>query len=241
MERPPAQGVIAVPPRGGLSKTPRGRQPAVHRTRLVFDGTIAGVGTSSGVRMVVGHWPRSPFGPVADVMVELPDGHRLLVAPTPEFAEFVAGTYAFDDVRVSPVTVRAEDAAWTTVAAGPVRLRFRVGRRGFLGLLLRCVPAPVARRPAWCAAVDVPARLLVPGVRTRGSAGGGRREWYGAQDLRPIVAASAHLAGRDLGSLAPVSPPVRFGFGSTPRTPALVRVTTTVEVIDRRAAGRVAG
>jgi hypothetical protein len=31
-----------------------------------------------------------------------------------------------------------------------------------------------------------------------------------------------------LGALADVDPPVRFGFGSTPRFPALVRVTTTV-------------
>ncbi len=202
----------------------------MHRTRLRFDGTIAGLGTRSGVRMVVGHWPRSPFGPVADVMVERPDGHRLLVAPTPELARFVAGTYAFDEVVVAPVSVVAE-GSWTTVAAGPVRLRFRVGRRGPLGRLLRCVPAPVARQPAWCAVVDLPARLVLSGVRTRGSAGGGRREWYGAQDLRPVVEVSAHLDGRDLGPLAPVSPPVRFGFGSTPRRPALVRVTTTVEVV----------
>ena len=202
----------------------------MRRTRLIFDGTIAGLGTRSGVRMVVGHWPRSPFGPIADVMVESPDGHRLLVAPTPAVARFVADTYAFDDVLVAPVTVTAEDEAWTAVAAGPVDLRFRAGRRGRLGLLLRSVPASLARRPGWSAVVDVPARLVVPGVRTRGSAGGGRREWYGPQDLRPIVAVSARLGGRDLGALAPVSPPVRFGFASTPRMPALVRVTTTVEV-----------
>jgi hypothetical protein len=32
----------------------------------------------------------------------------------------------------------------------------------------------------------------------------------------------------DQGGLAPVDPPVRFGFGSTPRTPALVRVVTLI-------------
>jgi hypothetical protein len=199
------------------------------RTRLRFDGAIAGLGTASGVRMVVGHWPRSPFGPVADVMVERPDGHRLLLAATPALARFVAATYAFDEVRVVPVAVTAGDDDWT-VAAGPLDLRLRLGRRGWLGRLLHAVPAPLARLPAWAALVDLPARLVLPGVRTTGSAGGGRREWYGAHDLRPIVAATARLDGADLGPLAPVDPPVRFGFGSTPRAPALVCVTTTVEV-----------
>jgi hypothetical protein len=162
-------------------------------------------------------------------MVEEPDGHRLLVAPAPAFAAFVAATYRFDQVRVAPVTITSADEVWT-VTAGPVDVRFRVGRRGWLGRLVRGVPPPLARLPAWIAAVDLPARLVLPGVRTRGSAGGGRREWYGAQDLRPIVEITARLDRRDLGALAAVSPPVRFGFGSTPRTPALVRVTTTVEV-----------
>lgn len=35
----------------------------IGRERLTFDGWIAAVGTGSGTRVVVGHWPRSPFGP----------------------------------------------------------------------------------------------------------------------------------------------------------------------------------
>ena len=69
---------------------------------------------------------------------------------------------------------------------------------------------------------------MLPGVRTRGSAGGGRREWYGARDLLPIRSASAVFEGAGLGALAPVVPAVRFGFGSVPRSPCLTRVTTTV-------------
>ncbi|MGW5372453.1 hypothetical protein ACWES4_30080, partial [Streptomyces sp. NPDC004011] len=53
---------------------------------LRFDGWIAGAGTSSGTRLVLGHWLRSPFGPFSDVMLERADGHRLLLAPTPETA-----------------------------------------------------------------------------------------------------------------------------------------------------------
>ena len=79
------------------------------RVRVRFDGWILGVGTSSGTRVVVGHWPRSPFGPVSDVMVEHPDGHRLLLAPQPEVAEFIATTYTFDQITLVPVTVGRPD------------------------------------------------------------------------------------------------------------------------------------
>ncbi|GIE82457.1 hypothetical protein Aph02nite_84070 [Actinoplanes philippinensis] len=196
--------------------------------RWRFDGWIAGVGTSGGTRLVTGHWPGSPFGPVTDVMVERPDGHRLLLAETAELARFVAETYTFDEVRVVPVTVDRSPAAWT-VTAGPLRLHFTTGGRGLLGHLLHAVPAAVAQDLRWVRLIDLPARLL-RGVRTHGSAGNGRREWYAVRDLHRITAAGAVLDGADLGRLAPVDPPVRFGFGSAPRSPALVRITTTVEV-----------
>ncbi|MFE5402527.1 hypothetical protein ACFQ9Z_14210 [Streptomyces sp. NPDC056580] len=194
---------------------------------LRFDGWIAGAGTSSGTRLVLGHWLRSPFGPFSDVMLERADGHRLLLAPTPETARFIGGTYTFDEVRVVSVRVRADDRCWTVDAEPLLRMSLTVGRRGATGLLLRAVPGALAASPAWTAVTDPLARLLL-GVRTRGSAGGGRREWYGARDQRALTAATATFEGRDLGALAPVAPPVRFGFGSTPRRPSLVRVTTTV-------------
>ncbi|MFD7748925.1 hypothetical protein ACFV2V_24375 [Streptomyces sp. NPDC059698] len=197
--------------------------------RLRFDGWIAGVGTTSGVRLVVGHWPRSPFGAFSDVMVEHPGGRRVLLAPSRRIADFVAATYRFDRVEVVPVAVAVTGESWL-VEAGPLRLRLRAGRRSALGLLLSAVPAPLARSPLWAALCDGPARLLMPGVRTLGHAGPGRREWYGARGLRPIVAADATLDGVSLGRLGPLDPPVAFGFGSAPRRPSLVRVTTTVEL-----------
>ncbi|MFI0998585.1 hypothetical protein ACIP10_07790 [Streptomyces galbus] len=213
------------------------------RRRLRFDGWIAGLGFSGGTRVVLGHWPLSPLGPFSDVMVERPDGERLLLAPSRRVADFVAATYVFDTVRIVPVEVEVEVEAeagagagtgagerrWSA-AAGPLALRFAVGRRGGLGLLLRAVPASLATRPAWCALTDGPARLLPGGVRTRGSAGGGRREWYGVRDLHAIATASAWYEDQDLGTLTPVTPPVRFGFGSVPRRPGLARVVTTVEL-----------
>ncbi|PPF87281.1 hypothetical protein C5B96_04425, partial [Subtercola sp. Z020] len=77
-----------------------------------FEGRIAGFGTGAGARVVVGMWERSPFGRFADVMVEFGGGHRLLLAPSDAVAEYVAGTYNFDEVRVVPVRFgrdRADD------------------------------------------------------------------------------------------------------------------------------------
>ncbi|MFE5811500.1 hypothetical protein [Streptomyces sp. NPDC056491] len=197
------------------------------RERLTFDGWIAAVGTLSGTRLVVGHWPRSPFGPFSDVMLERADGHRILLAPTSRTAGYIADVYHFDEVRTGPVSVHRRGIVWD-VAAADLVLRFDVGRRGALGLALRAVPRPLARRPGWAAVASWPARLLL-GVRTRGSSRPGWRQWYAARDLRPITSAAASFEGTDLGRLAPVVPPVRFGFASAPAAPALVRVVSTVE------------
>ncbi|MGW7824731.1 hypothetical protein ACWGLF_43310 [Streptomyces puniciscabiei] len=196
-------------------------------TRWRFDGWIAGIGTASGARLILGHWPCSSFGPFSDVMLEGPDGHRLLLAPTRRTADFIAGTYSFDEAHIEPVRVHVTGDDWTVTAGPLLDLRFTVGRRCPVGLLLRAVPGVLAARPFWTVVTDPLARLLL-GVRTRGTAGAGRHEWYGARDLHLITAATANLEGRHLGALTAVEPPVRFGFGSTPRTPCLARVTTTL-------------
>ncbi len=197
--------------------------------RWRFDGEIAAFGTATGHRVVVGRWPVSPFGPISDVMLEAPDGTRLLIAPREDVARFVASTYRFDLVEVEPVEVLRQPGRLELVA-GQLQADMTVGRRAWLGLLLRAVPRPVATAPAWAALVDPLARVLLPGVRTRGSAGTGRREWYGAWDLHLLVSVNASWRGTDLGAMADVLPPVRFGFGSTPRQPSVVRLTTTVEL-----------
>jgi hypothetical protein len=198
--------------------------------RQRFRGSIAGVGSTSGVRVVVGHWPTSPFGPFADAMVETADGHRVLLAPSPEVAEFVEATYVFDEVRVEPVTVEVAADAWE-VRSPSLRLRLTVGRRTPLGRLLRTVPRRLAESPAWCALTDPAARVLLRGVRTRGTANGGRREWYGATDTRAITSIVGSFDGVPLGALAPVDPPCGFGFSSTPRRPSVTTVVSTVEPV----------
>ena len=160
-------------------------------------------------------------------MHEAPDGVRTLLAPTDPVAEYVAGTYTFDRVVVVPVTAdRSADRLG--VEAGDLVADLTIGTRTRLGWALRAVPPPVARAGWWSALIDPVARRALRGVRTRGTAGRDRHEWYGATDQHRIVAVRAALGGVDLGALADVWPPVRFGFGSAPRRPSVVAVTTTV-------------
>jgi len=115
------------------------------------------------------------------------------------------------------------------VDADDLALTVGVGTRTRLGWALRSVPGKIARAPRWIGTIDPLARMAMRGVRTKGTAGNGRREWYGATDEHRVCAVDVTLDGRSLGCLADVDPPVRFGFSSTPRRPSIVAVTTTVE------------
>jgi hypothetical protein len=196
--------------------------------RWVFDGHIAGIGTSSGLRTVVGMWQESSFGAFSDVMVQQPSGHRLLLAPSEEVADFISATYSFDEVRVVDVSVKLEHHA-LTVDAGPLVIRAGVGARTlFLGTALRLVPRAIAVHPRWLAGVNPLAALAAPGARTFGTAGNGRLEYYGVSDLHHVTSAVVTWEGNDAGSLAPIRPAVTFGFSSVPSRPSLARVRTTV-------------
>lgn len=232
------QGSLAFPPRilglllpefSGAGKRPSKTARRTRKNGVMdrFVGHIAGIGTASGTRLVAGLWDSSPFGRFADVMIEDTAGRRTLLAPERAIADYVGATYTFDDVVVAPVT-------WTltarrlTLEGGVLQLAADIGGRTILGRLLGLVPARLATSPRWLTLIDPAARVLVKGVRTAGSAGNGRREYYGALSVRSITGASASWRGTDLGALAPVDPPVRFGFSSAPPSPALVSVVTTI-------------
>lgn len=197
--------------------------------RWQFTGHIAGAGTTGGTRLVLGAWDESPHGPFADVMVEHPDGRRELLAPDEWVAEFVSSTYVFDDVHLVPVDVTVNGSHWT-VSAGPLHWAFTAGQRAPWGHLLRAVPPRLGRTLTVARLSDRVARVVMPGVRTLGTAGNDRLEWYSARDLHRIAESTARWDGRDLGTLTDMAPPPRFGFSSTPREPMLTTLTSTVRV-----------
>lgn len=200
----------------------------------VFRGRILGIGSTSGIRVVVGWWHASPLGEFVDVMVAEPDGNRVLIAPSERVAQYVSDTYNFDDCLIEKITANrtrsVDDSAereWR-ICSDSLSLVATFGRRTRLGSLLRVVP-PVAR-DNWrtAATVDPIARMTLRGVRTKGTAGRNRREYYAASDQHSVIGIAGRWKGTPLGQMGDVDPPPDFGFSSTPRAPSLVSVTTTV-------------
>lgn len=182
---------------------------------------------------MLGCWSHSPRGPFADVMVQDPSGVRTLLAPDTWVAEFVSATYTFDQVLEVPLNLErtgtARGSQWS-LTAGPLSWEFTVGARHRFGHVLRALPKPLGRTRTFAQISDTVARRAMPGVRTLGSAGNNRREWYAARDLHHLSGSCAWWDGADLGDLRDVDPPASFGFGSTPRQPCLTALTTTVEI-----------
>lgn len=197
--------------------------------RITLDGHIAGAGTQEGTRVVVGRWLRSPLGPFADVMVERPDGTRVLLAPREDVAGLVTRLYTFDAVHVVDVRVAADRAARTwTVEAGPLDARLVLGSRTPVGHLLGAVPRGVTRSAATAGLVAAVAGAVLPAVRTRGTGRDGTPERYAAHDQHAVVAIDARWGDRTLGALRPVLPAVRFGFSSVPARPSVTAVHVIV-------------
>jgi len=167
-------------------------------------------------------WSASPFGAIADVMIEDAGGHRTLLAPRQEVADFIAATYVFDEIRVEAIALREDDRS-LIVCSPSLRVELRLGRRTGVGRLLVLVPGPLRRARWWCRAIGPVARRLRAGVQTVGTAGGGRREYYCAADEHLIESAQASFDGFGLGRLRPVLPAVQFGFASAPPTPKGMR------------------
>jgi hypothetical protein len=196
---------------------------------LAFTGHIAGFGTRSGIRVVAGHWIDSPFGRFSDVMLQTADDERVLLAPDHDVADFVSTTYHFDRVVVGPVSARLTGDT-LTLAAPTFAVEVGIGGPAAIDRLLRLVPGRLATARWWLRAIDPVACRIMPGVHTAGTAGRGRREYYGVRRSRLISSVAGQFGGTDLAGLAALRPPVGFGFASAPATPQIVAVTTRIDM-----------
>ena len=71
----------------------------------VFVGRITSTGFSTGDRIVIGDWKKSPLGSFTNVMWAKPDGSRVLLSPSERHAEYVSELYNFEDVKVTEIVV----------------------------------------------------------------------------------------------------------------------------------------
>lgn len=183
-------------------------------------GVIAASGFASGDRIVLGHWSSTPIGAFSDVMWTAPDGTRTLLSPDERSESFITAVYAFDRSEVVPLHAEG-DARAVRVVAGPVALEVRAAAARLL------LPP---WRPAWFTRfVEGPVARMTMGVSTYGESPTGVREWYRADAYRPAVAARASIDGHDLGTMAPLDPPLGVGFSDPPRRPSIVAVRPLLE------------
>ena len=195
--------------------------------RVSMEGSIISAGFDSGDRVVVGHWSKTPLGPLTDVMWADPDGVRTLFVPSHEAAEFIGGVYAFDRTVVTPFHVDATDD----------RLRLRFADRTVEFEARRGISVPI-HRPAWFTRfVEGPIARWLLGVETYGTSPTGVREWYRASRWRPLRQARASVAGQWLGTMARVEPAVEFGFSEPPARPSWVGVRPLLEYPTGRRVG----
>lgn len=200
-----------------------------------FDGAIAGAAFRTGDRIVVGCWPRSPFGPFVDAMWARPDGARVLIAPAGAPLRFVSSQYRFEGAIAAETgaSVRHDGLLFS---GGPIELEMRLGSPGAMSALLTLRPKIVRTWGPWIWVEDALLRPLVgpllgggAGIRTRGVTPGGSAERYAIHDVRTAASVRASIDGVDLGPTAAPTSPAGFGFSEFPARPALVRVTSLFE------------
>ena len=166
--------------------------------RQRFRGRIAGVGSTSGVRVVVGLVAREPVR-----AVRRRDGRAARRPPHPGGAHRAGARPGRHHLRVRRDPGRAASRCPPVGPAGrggwSSRRRSRCASTSATGCrwVTSCgwCPVGVAQSPAFATLADPVARVAMRGVRTRGMARAGRREFYGATDLRAVTGAGRH-AGR---------------------------------------------
>ena len=163
-------------------------------------------------------------------MVEDAAGHRTFCAPTPQLAVFLTTAYRFDDVQVATCHAWRSGPRWMVQARPPAALiRHRTPQHA--GLAAMGHTRPAGPNAMVGGLLDLAICRLLPGVRTRGRTRDGRASGTEPKICTPIIAPDAALAGRDLGALGAVRPPVGFSFGSVLHRPSLVHITTTFEAV----------
>ena len=185
----------------------------------IFDGRISSCGFSSGNRIVVGDWKKSPLGPFTNVMWAKPDGTRVLLSPSEEHADYVSALYNFEEVHVVPIEVNRQRRG-IEIVADSLSVSFE-WKRG--------IGIPFSR-PKWIiSTIEQWVAGAVFGTKTHGLTCNGLREWYCIYKLSSIKHAKASYEGEDLGVVSKFEIDACFGFSEPPKKPSSVRLRSMIE------------
>ena len=198
--------------------TPFKGREKLHDSLDIFQGRITSSGFQTGDRIVVGAWNSSPFGNFTDIMWAKPDGTRVLIAPTQEIADYVTAMYSFDEVILEEI-VSKEEGRCLTVKCKSMDLQFS-WKKGFA--------IPFKRSLLFIATVELFFARLIFSTRTYGLTRNNRREWYAIDRVSNLSQASAKIGGNNVGNMAPMNPPCKFGFSEAPKKPASCEVRTHI-------------
>ena len=185
----------------------------------VFTGRITSTGFSTGDRIVIGDWSKSPLGSFTNVMWAKPDGSRVLLSPSQIHADYVSELYNFEDVEVTDISVERKGRE-VSIEGGGLSVRIAWG-----------LPFPIPFwRPLWfIASFEALFGRILFGTKTHGVTKNGRREWYSVRSLSRILKAEASFEGRDLGEKKEFEIDACFGFSEPPSMPSSVTLKSYIE------------
>ena len=198
--------------------TPFKGREILHDSLDIFEGRITSSGFDTGDRIVVGSWKLSPFGEFSDIMWAKPDGQRVLIAPSKEIADYISAMYSFDKILIQEISTIENDRT-LTLNCESMKLNFSWSK----GLRI-----PIKRSLLFIATVELFIARIFFSTKTHGITRNGRKEWYAIDRLSKLKSAQAQIADQDLGQMAPIEAPCKFGFSEAPKKPSSCEVRTHI-------------
>ena len=186
----------------------------------IFEGRITSCGFSSGDRLVIGSWKKSPFGEFSDIMWAKSDGTKVLIAPNKEIGDYISSMYNFDTIKIEEINLE-ETHNMMKLDAKEINCHFEWNNG---------IPFIIKKRPLWfVASIEYLFGWLIFGTKTHGKTKDGKKEWYVVDRLSKLTKANVNIENKDLGNYTNFYPKANFGFSDPPKMPSSVLVRSHIE------------
>ena len=192
----------------------------IRRIMDIFEGRITSCGFSSGDRLVIGIWKKSPFGDFADIMWAKSDGTKILIAPNNEIGDYISSMYNFDIIKIEEIKLE-ERKNMIKLETEDIHCHFEWNKG---------IPFIIKKRPLWfVASIEYLFGWLIFRTKTYGKTKDGKKEWYVVDRLSKLTLAKAFIGDKNLGEFTDFFPKANFGFSDPPKMPSSVLVRSHIE------------